>query len=86
MVVPASNRTTYRDLFRIPGSPRLATSVMLARTATQMILLTLVLFVLRRFHSPSLARITVFLSIAPGVALSPIAPALLDRHGWPRPC
>ena len=72
---------TYRDLFRIPSFPRLATGVLLARTASQMMLLTLVLFVLQRFHSPSLAGITVFLSIAPGVALSPIAGALLDRHG-----
>jgi MFS family permease len=80
-VVPVSDRTTYRELFRIPSFPRLATSVVLARTASQMMLLTLVLFVLQRFHSPSLAGITVFLSIAPGVALSPIAGALLDRHG-----
>src|SRR5260370_20429124 len=80
-VVPSSNRTTYRDLFAIPSFPRLATSVMLARTATQMMLLTLVLFVLQRFHSPSLAGITVFLAIAPGLALSRIAGALLDRHG-----
>jgi len=72
---------TYRELFRIPSFPRLATSVMVARTATQMMLLTLVLFVLQRFHSPSLAGITVFLAIAPGVALSPVAGALLDRHG-----
>jgi len=81
MFVPAANRTTYRDLFRIHSFPRLATGVMLARTASQMMLLTLVLFVLQRFHSPSLAGITVFLSIAPGIALSPIAGALLDRHG-----
>jgi MFS family permease len=73
--------TTYRELFRIRSFPRLATSVMLARTASQMMLLTLVLFVLQRFHSPSLAGVTVFLSIAPGVALSPIAGALLDRYG-----
>ena len=72
---------TYRELFRIPTFPRLAIGVLLARTASQMMLLTLVLFVLQRFHSPSLAGITVFLSIAPGVALSPIAGALLDRHG-----
>jgi MFS family permease len=72
---------TYRELFRIPSFPRLATSVMVARTATQMMLLTLVLFVLQRYHSPSLAGITAFLGIAPGVALSPIAGALLDRHG-----
>jgi MFS family permease len=73
--------TTYRDLFRIPNFPRLATGVILARTASQMMLLTLVLFVLQRFHSPTLAGITVFVSIAPGIALSPIAGALLDRHG-----
>ena len=81
MAVPSSNRTTYRELFSIPTFPRLATSVMLARTASQMMLLTLVLFVLQRFHSPSLAGITVFLAIAPGVLLSPVAGALLDRHG-----
>ena len=79
--MPSSNHTTYRELFQIPTFPRLATSVMLARTASQMMLLTLVLFVLQRFHSPSLAGITVFLASAPGIALSPLAGALLDRHG-----
>src|SRR5256712_11256987 len=84
MVVPASNRTTYRDLFRIPSFPRLATSVMLARTASQMMLLTLVSLVLTCSAASSLNGITVFLSIGPGAALSPIAGALLDRHGWVR--
>ena len=79
--MPSAERTTYRDLFRIRSFPRLAAGVVLARVANQMLLLTLVLFVLQRFHSPTLAGITVFLSIAPGVALSPIAGALLDRHG-----
>ena len=79
--MPSSNRTTYSELFSIPTFPRLATGVLLARTASQMMLLTLVLFVLERFHSPALAGVTVFLSIAPGVALSPVAGALLDRHG-----
>jgi MFS family permease len=46
-----------------------------------MMQLTLVLFVLQRFHSPTLAGITVFLAIAPGIASSPLAGALLDRHG-----
>jgi MFS family permease len=54
---------------------------MLARTATQMMQLALVLFVLQRFQSPALAGITVFLAIAPGIAMSPVAGALLDRHG-----
>src|SRR5437870_8109315 len=79
-VVPAES-TTYPDLFRIPTFPRLASSVVLARTANAMMQLALVLFVLQRFHSPTLAGVTVFLAIAPGIAVSPIAGALLDRHG-----
>lgn len=78
--MPAES-TTYQALFRIPAFPRLATSVVLARTALQMMQLAIVLFVLQRFHSPSLAGITVFLGIAPGIAMSPLAGALLDRHG-----
>ena len=78
---PGREKTTYPDLFRIPAFPRLAGGVMLARTASQMMQLTLVLFVLQRFHSPTLAGITVFLAIVPGIATSPLAGALLDRHG-----
>jgi MFS family permease len=79
--VPSATRTTYHELFRIPTFPRLASSVVLARTANAMMQLALVLFVLQRFHSPTLAGLTVFLAIAPGIAVSPIAGALLDRHG-----
>ncbi len=79
--MPAATRTTYPELFRIPTFPRLASSVVLARTANAMMQLALVLFVLQRFHSPTLAGLTVFLAIAPGIAVSPIAGALLDRHG-----
>jgi MFS family permease len=46
-----------------------------------MVALAGVLFVLERFHSAQLAGLTVFLSIAPGLLLSPLAGALLDRHG-----
>jgi MFS family permease len=73
--------TTYPALFRIPAFPRLAASVLLARTASQMMQLALVIFVLQRFHSPTLAGVTVFLAVAPGIAVSPLAGALLDRHG-----
>lgn len=79
--MPSDTRTTYPELFRIPTFPRLASSVVLARTANAMMQLALVLFVLQRFHSPTLAGLTVFLAIAPGIAVSPIAGALLDRHG-----
>jgi len=40
-----------------------------------------VLFVLDRYHSPALAGFTVFAATAPGVIVSPLAGALLDRHG-----
>ena len=43
--------------------------------------LALVLFVLQRYESPSLAGLAVFLAIAPGVLVSPLAGALLDRFG-----
>jgi MFS family permease len=43
--------------------------------------LALVLFVLQRYGSPSLAGLSVFLAIAPGVLVSPLAGALLDRFG-----
>src|SRR3979409_1769748 len=46
-----------------------------------MLPLALVLFVLQRFGSPSLAGLSVFLAIAPGVLVSPLAGALLDRFG-----
>src|SRR5207245_2721936 len=54
---------------------------LLVRAGASMWQLALVLFVLQRFGSPSLAGISVFLAIAPGVLVSPIAGALLDRFG-----
>jgi MFS family permease len=73
--------TGYGRLFAIEGFPRLAAATLLARTAGGMWQVTLVLFVLGRYHSPSLAGLAAFLSIAPGLAVSPLAGALLDRHG-----
>jgi MFS family permease len=43
--------------------------------------IVLVLFVLQRYRSPSLAGLTVLLSILPGLVFSPVAGALLDRQG-----
>jgi MFS family permease len=55
--------------------------MLLARTATTMVELVLVLFALERFHSAGLAGAVTFLALAPGLLLSPVAGALLDRHG-----
>jgi MFS family permease len=49
-----------------------------------MVTVTLVLFVLARYHSPQLAGATAFFSIFPGLVVSPVAGALLDRHGRTR--
>jgi MFS family permease len=49
-----------------------------------MVTVTLVLFVLARYHSPQLAGATAFFSIFPGLVVSPVAGALLDRHGRAR--
>ncbi|HEV2236053.1 MAG TPA: MFS transporter, partial [Ktedonobacterales bacterium] len=47
----------------------------------QMWSVALVLVVLQRFHSPTLAGLAAFLSVVPGLVVSPISGALLDRHG-----
>ena len=44
----------------------------------------IVLFTLERYHSASVAGISIFVLIFPGLAVSPIAGALLDRHGRKR--
>jgi MFS family permease len=71
---------TYRRLFAVPGFARLAGAGLVARSAASMQALVLVLFVLERFHSPPFAGLVVFLSIVPGLLISPVAGALLDRH------
>lgn len=73
--------TTYADLLRVAGFPRAIAATLLQRLGGSMLQVAIVLFVLEKFHSPALAGLTVFLQIAPGLAVSPIAGALLDRHG-----
>ncbi len=75
---------SYRALFRIPGIPRLIASMLLARIAGQMTSLILVLFALDRYGSPAVAGAATFLAVFPGLVGSPIAGALLDRHGRTR--
>src|SRR5439155_21784165 len=72
---------SYRGLFAIPYVTRVTLGLLLARTGSQMAALAMVLFVLERYRSPTLAGFTVFAALAPGVLVSPIAGALLDRHG-----
>src|SRR5206468_3479367 len=74
----------YGALMRVAGFPRLVVSLFLGRIAGQMLTVAFVLFVLARYHSPQLAGAATFLLIFPGLLLSPIAGALLDRYGKAR--
>jgi MFS family permease len=79
--VVAAAPATYGRLLRVPGLRALLVSSLLTRTASQMWLVGIVLFALQRYHSPTVAGVSIFLLIFPGLTLSPIAGALLDRHG-----
>ena len=76
-----SIQPSYAALLRVPGFGRVVLGTLLARLCGQMWEIVLVLFVLQRYESPSLAGLTVLFSILPGLALSPVAGALLDRQG-----
>lgn len=56
----------------------------LARVAAAMVPVALVLFTLERYGSPAVAGLVTFASTAPAVIVSPVAGALLDRHGRTR--
>src|SRR5512132_1941697 len=77
-------RPSYRALFAIPGFTRLVTSMLLARVAGQMVSLVIVLLALQRYGSATVAGTATFLDVTPGLIASPIAGALLDRHGRAR--
>ena len=66
---------------RVPGFARLYAGLLLGRVGGSMLTVTLILFVLARYHSPQLAGATAFFSLFPGLLVSPVAGALLDRHG-----
>ncbi|HEX2680616.1 MAG TPA: MFS transporter [Candidatus Dormibacteraeota bacterium] len=66
------------------GFPGLVFSQLLGRVAGRMLGLSLVLFVLARYHSPTLAGAATFLLLFPGLLVAPVAGVLLDRHGRTR--
>ena len=84
MTVPTDSPPSYGRLFAIDGFPRLVASMMLARVSGQMVTLILILLALQRYGSAELAGLVTFLAVAPGIVASPIAGALLDRHGRTR--
>ncbi len=69
---------------RVPGFARLYTGLLLGRMGASMVYVALILFVLQRYHSPQLAGATAFMAALPGIVVSPVAGALLDRYGRAR--
>jgi MFS family permease len=83
-VTHPDRRPSYRALLGVPNLARALAGMQTARIAQAMVGLALVLFTLSRYHSPELAGFVTFAGIAPGLVVSPIAGALLDRHGRTR--
>ena len=77
-------QTSYIALFRVPYLGRALGGMQLVRVAQSMVGVALVLFSLTHYGSPSLAGLVTFASLAPGLLISPIGGALLDRHGRTR--
>jgi MFS family permease len=72
---------SYRALLGVPSLGRILLGMALARIAQSMVAIALVLFTLAEYRSTELAGLVTFASIFPGIAISPIAGVLLDRHG-----
>lgn len=81
---PAVRPPSYRALLDVPTLPRALAGTQLARIAGSMLGVAIVLFSLAEYGSPSLAGLITFVGIFPGLVVSPIAGALLDRHGRTR--
>ncbi|MFL5679627.1 MAG: MFS transporter [Chloroflexota bacterium] len=72
---------SYRALFGVPTLARMILGMQIARIAQSMVSVVLVLFALDRYGSPWIAGVVTFAAVFPGLIVSPIAGALLDRHG-----
>jgi MFS family permease len=81
MPSPGSSDRSYRALLAVPTLGRVVVSMQLARVAQAMVGVAVVLFSLAEYDSPALAGIVTFAFLFPGILLSPVAGALLDRHG-----
>jgi predicted MFS family arabinose efflux permease len=75
---------SYVHLLRRKGVAQVLGAASLSRLASRMVTLAIILFALDRFQSPALVGWVAFASLAPGLAVSPLAGALLDRIGASR--
>jgi MFS family permease len=83
-LTPSPPDRSYGALLRVPSLGRILVGMSVSRIALGMLSVAAVLFTLERYDSPALAGLVAFASIVPGLIVSPIAGALLDRHGRTR--
>ena len=76
-----SRALSYRHLLGEPDVRALLLATLLSRFAGRMFALAIVLYALTRTGSPLLAGWLAFAAVAPGLVISPIAGALIDRVG-----
>ena len=72
---------SHRQLLGVPDMRALLLATLLSRLAGRMFALAIVLYALTRMGSPMLAGWLAFAAMAPGLAISPVAGALIDRVG-----
>ncbi len=76
--------TSYGALLGVPFLGRALAGMQVVRIGQSMVGVALVLFSLTHYGSPALAGLVTFASLMPGLLISPIGGALLDRHGRTR--
>ncbi len=79
-----NNSSSYRQVLALPAVSGLLLTASWARLAGRIFTLAIVFYALQRFDSPVLAGWIAFTSMLPGMVVSPIAGALLDRFGAAR--
>jgi MFS family permease len=72
---------SYRQLIRLPNVLALLSAACLSRLADRMFAIAIVFHALAAFGSPTIAGWIAFAAVAPGLLISPLAGALLDRAG-----
>ena len=78
---PLVHALSYRQLLGTAEVRALLLATLLSRLAGRMFGLTIVLYALTRMDSPVVAGWLAFAAMAPGLAISPLAGALIDRVG-----
>jgi MFS family permease len=79
-----THTTSYVQLIRLPNVLPLLAAICLSRFADRMFAVAIVFHAIAAFGSPALAGFLSFAATAPGLLVSPLAGAFLDRAGATR--